>query len=328
MENAPLLSWYIHIFVLVHVYWNWLIWNIHVHLSFTSFDVCVILTKLQQIVLLHLPSLITLLTIFFLSFHTFSSLWPIHLDLLFILHALWTLYLDLSPFCIFTFCWKSLYYWLIHVLLYTHWHLNFLTTHHHIPLSPLTFHLVTPNPQCNTSRLATNNGHFMTAVLGISDPIHRQKICLKAMDVVLFGPPKRKLTTRNQTRQWYDKHDLLTPVLCLLCFSPSIPHSLLFSFLLLYYFVFFCILCSLLPHECLCFCLIFFFFFFFTFSTFLQLLHGLLLAAFWLECMYYPTVSLSSYCMGHFEHLFAIFCPSLMASRSFPFFTISISPLS
>lgn len=29
--------------------------------------------------------------------------------------------------------------------------------------------------------------------LGIKDPIHRQKITLKAMDVVLFGPPKGKL---------------------------------------------------------------------------------------------------------------------------------------
>ena len=27
-------------------------------------------------------------------------------------------------------------------------------------------------------------------MLGISNPIHRSKITLKAMDVVLFGPPK------------------------------------------------------------------------------------------------------------------------------------------
>lgn len=31
--------------------------------------------------------------------------------------------------------------------------------------------------------------HYLT-ILGIKDPIHKQKISLKAMDVVLFGPPK------------------------------------------------------------------------------------------------------------------------------------------
>lgn len=39
-------------------------------------------------------------------------------------------------------------------------------------------------------RLAVNSLNFMTIVLGIKDPIHKQKIALKAMDVVLFGPPK------------------------------------------------------------------------------------------------------------------------------------------
>ncbi|XP_069679430.1 stromal interaction molecule homolog isoform X2 [Periplaneta americana] len=39
-------------------------------------------------------------------------------------------------------------------------------------------------------RLAVNNMHYLSAVLGIKDPIHKQKIALKAMDVVLFGPPK------------------------------------------------------------------------------------------------------------------------------------------
>lgn len=39
-------------------------------------------------------------------------------------------------------------------------------------------------------RLATGNGQYITNVLGIKDPIHKQKIMLKAMDVVLFGPPK------------------------------------------------------------------------------------------------------------------------------------------
>ncbi|XP_063956358.1 stromal interaction molecule 1-like isoform X5 [Lytechinus pictus] len=48
-------------------------------------------------------------------------------------------------------------------------------------------------------RLATNNGHFMTAILGVTDPIHRQKISLKAMDVVLFGPPK---PLHNYLKDW------------------------------------------------------------------------------------------------------------------------------
>ncbi|XP_071786332.1 stromal interaction molecule 1-like isoform X1 [Asterias amurensis] len=39
-------------------------------------------------------------------------------------------------------------------------------------------------------RLAINSAQFLTSILGIIDPIHRQKISLKAMDVVLFGPPK------------------------------------------------------------------------------------------------------------------------------------------
>ncbi|XP_011501914.1 PREDICTED: stromal interaction molecule homolog isoform X2 [Ceratosolen solmsi marchali] len=39
-------------------------------------------------------------------------------------------------------------------------------------------------------RLAVNNMHYVSNVLGIKDPIHKQKIALKAMDVVLFGPPK------------------------------------------------------------------------------------------------------------------------------------------
>lgn len=32
------------------------------------------------------------------------------------------------------------------------------------------------------------------SLLGIKDPIHKQKIALKAMDVVLFGPPKGNYT--------------------------------------------------------------------------------------------------------------------------------------
>lgn len=43
------------------------------------------------------------------------------------------------------------------------------------------------------TRLAVNNMHYLSNVLGIKDPIHKQKIALKAMDAVLFGPPKGKL---------------------------------------------------------------------------------------------------------------------------------------
>ncbi|KAM3966049.1 LOW QUALITY PROTEIN: stromal interaction molecule [Aphomia sociella] len=39
-------------------------------------------------------------------------------------------------------------------------------------------------------RLAVNNMQYLSSVLGIKDPIHKQKLALKAMDVVLFGPPK------------------------------------------------------------------------------------------------------------------------------------------
>ncbi|KAK3883730.1 hypothetical protein Pcinc_011964 [Petrolisthes cinctipes] len=39
-------------------------------------------------------------------------------------------------------------------------------------------------------RMAANNEQFLTKVLGIKDPKHRSKITIKAMDVVLFGPPK------------------------------------------------------------------------------------------------------------------------------------------
>lgn len=34
--------------------------------------------------------------------------------------------------------------------------------------------------------------HYVSTVLGIKDPIHKQKIALKAMDAVLFGPPRGK----------------------------------------------------------------------------------------------------------------------------------------
>lgn len=43
---------------------------------------------------------------------------------------------------------------------------------------------------CFCFRLAVSNMQYLGNVLGIKDPIHKQKIALKAMDVVLFGPPK------------------------------------------------------------------------------------------------------------------------------------------
>ncbi|RZC32881.1 SAM 2 domain containing protein [Asbolus verrucosus] len=46
----------------------------------------------------------------------------------------------------------------------------------------------------NLPRLAANNINFLNH-LGIKDPIHKQKIVLKAMDVVLFGPPKGMFLT-------------------------------------------------------------------------------------------------------------------------------------
>ncbi|XP_019874200.2 stromal interaction molecule homolog isoform X2 [Aethina tumida] len=49
----------------------------------------------------------------------------------------------------------------------------------------------------NLPRLAANNAHYLS-LIGIKDPIHKQKISLKAMDVVLFGPPK------DSTPHWKD----------------------------------------------------------------------------------------------------------------------------
>ncbi|XP_064636160.1 stromal interaction molecule homolog isoform X4 [Lineus longissimus] len=40
-------------------------------------------------------------------------------------------------------------------------------------------------------RIAVNTNSYMTTVLGIRNPVHKQKLTLKAMDVVLFGPPKK-----------------------------------------------------------------------------------------------------------------------------------------
>lgn len=50
-------------------------------------------------------------------------------------------------------------------------------------------------------RLAVHNMHYVSNVLGIRDPIHKQKIALKAMDVVLFGPPRGKYFSKASTCQ-------------------------------------------------------------------------------------------------------------------------------
>lgn len=42
------------------------------------------------------------------------------------------------------------------------------------------------------SRLAVNNATMMGSVLKMTDRSHRQKLQLKALDTVLFGPPLRK----------------------------------------------------------------------------------------------------------------------------------------
>ena len=41
---------------------------------------------------------------------------------------------------------------------------------------------------CVFHRLASSNT-FMVTVLGIKNPVHKQKLALKAMDTVLFGAP-------------------------------------------------------------------------------------------------------------------------------------------
>jgi len=44
-----------------------------------------------------------------------------------------------------------------------------------------------------TTRLAVNHLQFLSTGLGVKDMIHKQKVSLKAQDVVLFGPPKGSL---------------------------------------------------------------------------------------------------------------------------------------
>jgi hypothetical protein len=43
----------------------------------------------------------------------------------------------------------------------------------------------------NVGRLASNSVAFGN-ILGIKNSVHRQKLAVKAMDLVMFGPPKGK----------------------------------------------------------------------------------------------------------------------------------------
>ena len=36
------------------------------------------------------------------------------------------------------------------------------------------------------------NGHYVGSILGIKSAVHKKKLAVKAMDIVMFGPPKRK----------------------------------------------------------------------------------------------------------------------------------------
>lgn len=45
--------------------------------------------------------------------------------------------------------------------------------------------------------IAIQNNNFTRNVLKIKNAIHRQKISVKAMDLILFGPPKGKGTSSS-----------------------------------------------------------------------------------------------------------------------------------
>ncbi|CAL4110080.1 unnamed protein product, partial [Meganyctiphanes norvegica] len=85
------------------------------------------------------------------------------------------------------------------------WHLHFKSQIHNFrrdwpvrfpsPNVTLIFaYNINYNPNADSNailrKLAANNEQFITRVLGIKDPSHRSKITIKAMDAVLFGPPK------------------------------------------------------------------------------------------------------------------------------------------
>ena len=44
-------------------------------------------------------------------------------------------------------------------------------------------------------QVASGSSSFLSKTIGVTNPIHRSKISLKAMDVVLFGPPKEIFNT-------------------------------------------------------------------------------------------------------------------------------------
>ena len=50
-----------------------------------------------------------------------------------------------------------------------------------------------------------NNLNFVSNILGIKNLVHKQKLALKATDVVLFGAPKRKSlcqVCKSLSRSW------------------------------------------------------------------------------------------------------------------------------
>nr|XP_054755560.1 stromal interaction molecule homolog [Lytechinus pictus] len=62
-------------------------------------------------------------------------------------------------------------------------------------------------------RLAANSHQFMSTILGITDPLHRQKISVKAMDVVLFGPPKGRFCREESPSCPFQPTGSMFPVL-------------------------------------------------------------------------------------------------------------------
>lgn len=69
--------------------------------------------------------------------------------------------------------------------------LQWLVKHVELPIYTETFRAKTVDGPI-LPRLAVTNKTYMVDVLGIKNAIHRQKISVKAMDLVLFGPPKEK----------------------------------------------------------------------------------------------------------------------------------------
>ena len=60
---------------------------------------------------------------------------------------------------------------------------------HRLASDEAVFHrLASDEAVCVFHRLASSNT-FMATVLGIKNPVHKQKMALKAMDTVLFGAP-------------------------------------------------------------------------------------------------------------------------------------------